>query len=558
MSTLAEDLALLYPGRADEVGAALDAVLARHAEALRPDGRRRTWTQRDAILITYADSLSAPGQAPLATLADILPRLTDGTIPTVHLLPFYPWTSDDGFSVVDYLAVDPAVGTWHDVAHLRRQVELMFDAVINHVSASSPWFAGFLADDEHRDWFLVVDEDADTSSIVRPRTLPLLTGFDTARGREHVWTTFSADQVDLNYAEPAVLLAVLDVVLTYVRRGASVIRLDAVTYLWKELGTSGVHLPQTHAVIRVLRAALDAVAPDVTLITETNVPHAENVSYFGDGHDEAQLVYNFALPPLVLHSFVAGDASALSAWAAGLTTPSQETSFFNFLASHDGIGVRGAEGILAAADLTALADRVHAHGGHVSYRAVEDGSRVPYELNINYFDALSDPAGDEPIATQVARFLTAQSIMATLPGVPGIYLHSLLGSRGWPAGVALTGANRSINREKLDRDTLLGELSHPDGRRARVLRGYQRLLRVRSGQAAFDPRASAAVIDLGPGAFALLRGSGPEAVLAVHNVTAEPLPLPAAGHDLLTDAEVAAVPPFGTVWLNGGAPWAAS
>lgn len=547
---LARHLRFLYGDRGDAAASALADLMAEYAGRLGASDRRRAWTERDAVLISYADSIRTPGEAPLRTLASVLPDLAP-EVPTVHLLPFYPWTSDDGFSVIDYTAVDPAVGTWADVAALGERVDLMFDAVVNHVSASSAWFRGFLGGDPaYLRWFITVPEGTDVSEVVRPRTLPLLTPFETSRGTELVWTTFSADQVDLNYAEPDVLLAVVRVLLEYVARGATVIRLDAVTYLWKRLGTGCVHLPETHEVIRLLRTVLDAVAPQVTLITETNVPHAENVSYFGDGHDEAQLVYNFALPPLVLHSFVAQDAAALAGWAAGLAAPSDDTRFFNFLASHDGIGIRGAEGILTDEQLRGLASRVEAHGGLVGYRSLPDGSAVPYELNVNYFDALNDPASDEPVATQVARFMTAQAIMLSLPGVPGIYVHSLFGSRGWPEGVSLTGANRTINRAKLDRDTLLDELADPTGRRARVLHAYRRLLTVRSSRAAFDPRAESRVVDLGPGLFSLERGGGSERVLCVHNVTGGTRPLPVGVRfDLLTDAEVAEVPPWGTVWL---------
>lgn len=543
-------LQFLYGEGAGAVATALAELVTRYAARLSGPGLRRVWREADVVLITYADSIRTPGEPPLRTLARVLPDLAP-EVPTVHLLPFYPSTSDDGFSVVDYLRVDPAVGTWADVAALRERVELMFDAVVNHVSAHSDWFRGFLAGDErYREWFITVPDGTDVSQVVRPRTLPLLTPFDTARGTELVWTTFSADQIDLNYAHPDVLLAVVGVLLEYVARGATVIRLDAVTYLWKRLGTSSVHLPETHRVIRLLRTVLDAVAPSTTLITETNVPHAENVSYFGDGHDEAQLVYNFALPPLVLHSFLTSDATALTRWASALETPSTETCFFNFLASHDGVGVRGAEGILTDDQLRRLASRVEAHGGLVGYRSLPDGSAVPYELNVNYYDALNDPASDEPLATRVARFVTAQAIMLALPGVPGIYVHSLFGSRGWPEGVARTGANRTINRAALDRDELVAELADPSGRRARVLAAYRRLLAVRGSCAAFAPQAPARVVDLGPGLFALERDAGAERVLCVHNVTGTPEPLPHPGKDLLTDVVVTAVPAWGTVWVE--------
>ena len=254
------------------------------------------------------------------------------------------------------------------------------------------WFQAFLKDDpQYRDYFIVVEGNPDLSQVVRPRALPLLTTFDTPSGPKQVWTTFSADQVDLNFRNPDVLLEIIDTLLFYVAQGAQFIRLDAIAYLWKEIGTSCIHLPQTHRVIRLFRSVLDAVAPHVMLITETNVPHNENISYFGNGRDEAQMVYNFALPPLVLHTFHTGNSRVLSKWAAGLNLPSDHTTFFNFLASHDGIGVNPARGILSDIEIDALIERVIQHGGLVSYKDDASGVQIPYELNINYFDALSDP-----------------------------------------------------------------------------------------------------------------------------------------------------------------------
>jgi glucosylglycerate phosphorylase len=481
-------------------------------------------TQRDALLITYGDQVREPGVAPLQTLGEFLDEHAAGAVSGVHVLPFCPSSSDDGFSVVDYRAVDPALGTWDDVCRLGRRFDLMFDAVFNHVSAGSEWFQGFLRDDpRYRDWFIAVDGEPDLSQVVRPRALPLLTPFETATGEKRVWTTFSADQVDVNVHDPDVLLALIDVLLFYVERGARFIRLDAIAYLWKEIGTSCIHLPQTHHAIQLMRTVLDEVAPDVMLITETNVPHLDNVSYFGDGHDEAQLVYNFALPPLVLHSVATGSAEALTGWAGSLETPSKGVTLFNFLASHDGIGVNPVRGILDDDEIDALVRRAPAHGGYVSYKHTPDGGRSPYELNINYFDALSDPAADEPAETQIRRFLAAQAIMLAMPGMPGIYFHSLFGSRGDRAGAEESGIPRRINRQKFERSTLDRDLADPASRRARVLFEMKALLRQRQASAVFHPAGHCEVVSTDPRVFALRRTSpdGTETALCLHNVSAE-------------------------------------
>ncbi|RLC67475.1 MAG: sugar phosphorylase [Chloroflexi bacterium] len=479
-------------------------------------------TERDVILITYGDQVTEPDKPPLQTLAEVLETYVQGVITGVHLLPFFPYSSDDGFSVIDYTAVAPALGTWADVERLSRNFRLMFDVVVNHISAHSEWFQGFLrGDPEFADYFITVEEGSDLSQVVRPRAKPLLTRVQTDRGGRLVWTTFSADQVDLNYANPDVLLRMIEVLLLYVEKGAEIIRLDAIAYLWKEVGTSCIHLEETHRVVKLFRAVLDAVAPHVILITETNVPHEENVSYFGDGFDEAQMVYQFPLPPLVLHTFHTADASRLSEWDSGLSTPSDRTTFFNFLASHDGVGVRPVEGILTPAEVQSLVERTLAHGGYVSYKTNPDGSRSVYELNISYFDVLSDPNGAEPLDLQVRRFLASQAIMLSLAGIPGIYVHSLFGSRSYRAGVEQTGQYRSINREKFGRRALEQALADPASLRHRVFYRYLDLIRTRIAQRAFHPNAPQQVLFVHPALFVLARTAptGDDPLLCVHNVS---------------------------------------
>lgn len=509
-------------------------------------------SQRDAILITYADQVQRPGQLPLVTLAEFASQYLQGLVSGLHVLPFYPSTSDDGFSVSDYYGVDPALGAWEQIERLRADFRLMFDAVFNHASAQGAWFQGFLRDEPaYRDFFIAIAGEPDLSRVVRPRALPLLTTFAAADGPRRLWSTFSADQVDLNYANPRVLLQMLDVLLFYVAHGAEWIRLDAIAYLWKQPGTPCIHLPQTHAVVQLMRAVLDLVAPQVMLVTETNVAHTDNISYFGDGANEAQMVYNFALPPLALHTLRTGDAGVLNAWAAGLTLPSSQVTFFNFLASHDGIGLNPARGILTPGQIEALVQGALAHGGRVSYKHNPDGSQSPYELNINYFDALSDPAGGEDEAVQVGRFVAAHAILLALLGVPGIYFHSLFGSRGWPQGVALTGQNRSINRQKLDVDALSAELSLANGRRRRIYERLSSMLRVRAGDPAFDPQVGQEVLDVGSSLFALRRGD----VTCLVNVSGRTVEIPPSlrhGADLLGSGEFVELEAYGIRWLKRG------
>lgn len=526
----------------------LTELMERHAAAVGDSGNRQPLSERDALLITYADQVSEPGIAPLRTLADFCARRLGEVVSGVHVLPFYPWSSDDGFSVKDYFAVAPEYGGWDDLAALRPRFDLMFDAVFNHASAQGKWFQGFLRDEPAwRDFFVTVAGDPDLAQVVRPRALPLLTEFQTARGPEKVWTTFSADQVDLNVRNPRVLLALLEALLFYVARGARFIRLDAIAYLWKEIGTPCIHLPQTHAVIQLMRAVLDEVSPRVQLITETNVPHADNLSYFGDGTNEAQLVYNFALPPLVLHALLRGDARQLTRWAATLQAPSDQTTFFNFLASHDGIGVNPARGLLPATEIDFLVERCQAHGGFINYKHNADGSKSPYELNIVYFDAVNDPAAGETVETQVNRFLVAQAIMLALAGVPGIYFHSLFGSRNDRAAALETGINRRINRQKLALAALEAELADAQSVRARVFRRFADLLAFRRAHPAFAPGAPQQVLAAGDRIFAVRRETrdARDRVLCLHNLSGERVPVPAT----LAGGATTALAPLEVRWV---------
>lgn len=485
-------------------------------------------SERDALLITYGDQITEAGKSPLKTLNNVAQKYLSGVVSGVHILPFFPWSSDDGFSVKDYFAVDPALGDWNDVRELGKHFDLMFDAVFNHMSAQSDWFKKFLSGDPaFEDFFVTVEGDPDLSQVVRPRALPLLTEFQTATGTKKVWTTFSADQVDLDVRNPKVLLALLKALLFYVENGAKFIRLDAIAFLWKRIGTRCLHLPETHRVIQLMRALLDEVAPNVMLITETNVPHADNISYFGNGANEAQLVYNFALPPLVLHSLATGNAEKLTRWASSLDLPSKQVTFFNFLASHDGVGLNPARGILSDAEIAALVSRTLEHGGLISYKNNPDGSRSPYEMNISYFDALSNPATNEPIEIQVKRFVCAHAIMFAIGGVPGIYFHSLFGSRGDRAGAEASGIPRRINRKKLTRAELEKELADPDSLRAKVLAEMRSMLQLRASEPAFNPVSQQRILNFDPRVFALERvPANGRKVVCVHNVSAETIELP--------------------------------
>ncbi|MDQ1213245.1 alpha-amylase family glycosyl hydrolase [Pantoea anthophila] len=494
--------------------------------------RKAHWDEQDVVLITYADQFRETGKPTLTTFSRFYQQHLQSLFPLVHLLPFFPWSSDDGFSVIDYHQVDPLCGDWQDVARLHQETRLMFDFVCNHMSSQSAWFRHFLAQDPGwDDFFISMPPATDLSAVTRPRTSPLLTPFQMADGdTRFIWTTFSADQIDLNFANPEVLLRMVGVLLDYLIRGADYVRLDAVGYMWKTPGTRCIHLEKTHQLVKLFRAIADQVAPGTVIITETNVPHQDNISYLGNGHDEAQMVYQFSLPPLVLHAIHTGSARALRQWASSLDLSSNDTTFFNFLASHDGIGLNPARGILSEVEIVALVRDLALEGALVSYKNNPDGTTSPYEINVTYLDALNREADDD--ATRLKRFLLAHAILLVFPGVPAIYIQSIVGGRNDYDGVRAAGHNRAINRQKYDLQTIEAALAGEEWLRQQIYTRLGQLIQLRRRQPAFHPD-NPMTISESENALLVLRRHSPdseEGLLCVFNLSGRPVetPLPEA------------------------------
>ena len=525
------------------------------------------WSQQDVLLITYGDMVRNADEAGLVTLKRFVDDELCGAINCIHLLPIFPYSSDEGFSVIDYRKIDPQLGDWSNVDEFGRGYRLMLDLVINHCSRKSEWFQDFIDGiAPGRGYFLTASPDADLSTVVRPRTHPLLTPVLTRHGERHVWTTFSEDQVDLDFSNPDVLFEFLDLLLLYASHGTQIIRLDAIAFLWKKQGSSCLHLPETHEVVKLLRDLLTLVAPDVLLMTETNVPHEENISYFGDG-DEAQLVYQFSLPPLLLHALQTGNARYLTRWAAELAPPPEGCTFLNFTASHDGIGVRPLEGLIPDEELDGLIDAVELRGGLVSRRSLPDGSQRAYELNITWFDALSGKvtlAGRTVGEMHIARFLCSQTIPLALQGIPAIYFHSLTATRNDRIAADASGHARDINRRRWTERELRRLLKDSESHTSRVFWEYLRLVRLRIVQPAFHPDAAQQVLSLGDAVFAVQRTPlvGAAAITAISNLSEEPQRIELDGAGALTDL-IAGVEyhtgaielaPYQSVWLTPSEP----
>lgn len=535
------------------------------------------FTEEDVILITYGDLFHSKDQSPLATLARLCDTYLKGTINTLHILPFFPYSSDRGFAIIDFETVDPHLGSWRDIENLEGRYQLMFDGVINHVSSKSRWFQEFLNDHPYyKDFFISYISHDDLSpkqrkTIFRPRTSDILTRFQTINGPRYVWTTFSPDQIDLNYKNPNILIRVIEILLLYVMHGADIIRLDAVTYLWAEPGTRSANLEQTHQIVKLFRDILDVVAPTTAIVTETNVTHEENISYFGNGYDEAHIIYNFALPPLVLYTFYTEDATKLSYWAGSLKKISDTATYLNFLDTHDGIGLMAVKNILKVEEINFIIHKAEEYGGLISNNTDDYGKDKPYEINITWFNALNREDSGEDIAFQVKRFVASRSIALVLQGVPAIYVHGLIGTSNDIKAVKATNLKRNINRHVFDSDTFLDKaLKDPQSKLFHINWQFGRILSIRTKQRAFHPNGAQKILMISPYVFAVLRIS-PEKdqhILTLTNVTDKrfniKIPLSKLGpkekywNDLINGAEFIAedeklhitLEPYDVLWLE--------
>jgi len=494
------------------------------------------WTEEDAILITYGNSIQDGVHKPLDLLLDFYLEQLQGALNSIHILPYFPYTSDDGFAVTDFTKVDPGLGDWPDIERIGDTVTLMSDLVLNHVSSQGAWFNAYRQRQPPYDqFFFEASPEDDLSAVVRPRTTPLLREVQTSDGPRHVWCTFSHDQIDLNFANPQVLFEILRIIRMHIDKGVRIFRLDAVAFVWKEIGTSSIHLPQTHAIIQLIRLFCDYARETVLLITETNVPKAENLSYFGQS-DEAHVIYNFPLPPLILQAMMSGSAQYLRAWQATMPPAPQGCAYFNFSASHDGIGMRPVEGLLPGDEVKRMIATIKEEGGLVSMRTGPDGQEAVYEINCGYFDAMSRTyAGVD--GYHVDRFLASQTIVMSLEGIPAFYIHSLLATPNDHEAVLHRGMNRAINRHRWDYAELKSRLADETSIHAQVLGRLTDRLKIRGKQPAFHPNATQFTLALDARVFGIWRQSRDRAqsIFALHNVSADTVDLPCESLNLISD-----------------------
>lgn len=519
------------------------------------------WDEKDAILITYGNSIKINDEIPLKTLHEFLTANLSEVISTVHILPFFPYTSDDGFAVSDFMEVNPALGSWENIKDITGNFYLMTDLVINHVSSAHQWFKNYLQEKSPgKKYFIEAEKGSDYSMVVRPRTTALFTKFRTVSGEREVWTTFSSDQVDLNFSNPEVLIEIIRVLVFYISRGARFIRLDAIAFLWKCTGTWCLHLEETHEIVKLLRNIANFVRPGTVILTETNVPNRENWSYFGND-DEAHMVYQFSLPPLLLHALFSGDADYLTNWAMEIPDISPDQTFLNYTASHDGIGVRPLEGLLPADQLESLISGMESAGGLISMRSGKDGRLSPYEINITWFDAMRLTATGSDTFHE-SRFLCSQAIMIAMKGIPAFYIHSMLATPNNYKGVEITGRERTINRKQLDKEET-DQILNADTPQSRIFTELKRLLGIRRRIPAFHPSSEQQIMNLGNHFFAFTRKdriSG-TVVQCISNITTSQKtisgfqPKSTKVYDLISEEKIYAsgqivLKPYQTVWIK--------
>lgn len=564
---LATHLAFVYP---DEDGEALMERLIQamklNDELARPRWTRSHWSERDVALITYANSVINEEEKPLQTLERFFRRHLSRHISWVHILPFFPFSSDDGFAVIDYTRVNDSFGDWDDIERIAGRSRLMADLVINHCSGMSRWFEQFRENKAPgRDYFVTGDPDMDVSAVVRPRTSPLFREVQTPDGIRHVWCTFSHDQPDLDFANPDVLLEMIRIIRYYIDRGVRIFRLDAVAFLWKEAGTSCLNLDQTHEIVRLIRTLTEFCPGDICIITETNIPNMENLAYFGNAN-EAHMVYNFSLPPLLLNTLVTGNCHGLKSWLMSMPPAQAGTTFFNFIASHDGIGLRPLEGLLTDEELGHLIGAMENNGGRVSWRTLPEGQTRPYEINITLFDALRGTLHNPEDGFQEARFILAHTIMLALEGLPAFYIHSLLSTENDHEKFANTNNNRAINRHNWNVEQLERLLSE-DNHHSRILQALKGRIDIRRRQKAFHPNAIMFTLHLGDEVFAFWRQSRRrhQSIFCLNNITDREQEIPRSSlnliasdtwTDLLSGAlieetqPVLTLAPYQSLWLS--------
>ena len=462
-------------------------------------------SEKTSLVISYGDNIYSNKANSIRVFQNFFKKNLIKYFNAVHFLPFYPSSSDSGFAVKDHYKIEKRIGSWSDIKKISKFNHVMADIVINHSSARGLWFKNFLKKKRPgKDYFLTVNSKFDVSKVVRPRDHKLLKKIDIFKKSDYLWRTFSPDQIDLNFKNPVVLLRFIKIMIHLVNNGVRIFRLDAIAYLWKKNGTNCINLNQTHQIVKLLRIITNLLNIQTVIITETNLPEKENLSYFGK-NDEANWIYNFSLPPLLIHAFLFETSSNLVKWSKSLPSAKPGNSYLNFIASHDGIGMRPTEGILNKKSLDNFLKRLKKNGSKFSFRKVQDISKKVYEANITVFDALKKSDFDPDGKFSLQRYISAHAIMISFEGIPAVYFNSLFGKSNDESKYIITGNNRDVNRYKWIYKNITKRLNDKNSKQSIFYQNLVKLLSVKKKQKAFHPNAKRTNINLGTKLFCFKR-----------------------------------------------------
>ena len=472
-------------------------------------GKKLNITEKTSALICYGDSLlNGNKEKTIKIFRKFYKKNLDKFFEIIHFLPFYPSSSDSGFAVKDHYQVDKRLGDWSEINKQSKNTNIMADVVINHASSKGLWFKNFLANKSPgKDYFLTVSKKFDISKVIRPRENKLLKRISIFKKNNLLWRTFSDDQIDLNFKSPKVLLRFIKIIINLVNNGVTIFRLDAIAYLWKKSGSKCVNLKETHEIIRLFRIVCNSLKSKPIIITETNLPEKENLSYFGRNNDEAHWIYNFSLPPLLVHSLLFEDSTYLNKWSKKLPNTKIGNNYLNFIASHDGIGMRPVEGYLKKEKLSLLFKRLKKNGGQLSYRKVRGSLKKVYEANITLFNAFQKTDYDKKGKFFFERYISAHAIMIAFEGVPAIYFNSLFGTSNDEYKYIISGNKRDLNRYKWNKKKLDNLLKNKRSKQSIFYNEILNLISIKKQNKAFHPNAKRENLNMGKKIFCFKRTS---------------------------------------------------
>ena len=525
--------------------------------------KKKSISEKTTLVICYGDSVYSEKKKSIRVFQSFFQKKLKNYFNTIHFLPFYPSSSDSGFAVKDHYKIEKRIGNWSDIKKISKSSHVMADIVINHSSARGLWFKNFLKKKRPgKDYFLTVNSKFNTSKVVRPRDHKLLKKIDIFGKSDFLWRTFSADQIDLDFKNPSVLLRFIKIMVHLVSNGVTIFRLDAIAYLWKKNGTNCINLKQTHEIVKLFRLISNLLNVETIIITETNLPEKENLSYFGK-NDEANWIYNFSLPPLLIHAFLFENSSYLNKWSKNLPNTKNDNCYLNFIASHDGIGIRPTEGLLNKKTLNNFLDRLKKNGSKFSYRKVQNKAKKVYEANITVFDALKKSDYDPKGKFFLERYVAAHAIMISFEGIPAIYFNSMFGTSNDEAKFIITGNNRDVNRYRWNFKNITNKLKNNKSKQNIFYQNICNLLNIRRKQKAFHPNALRINLNFGKKVYAFKRVSidKKQTILCITNLSSKIQKTEISQKYLkmknlinskiqIEDRKFLVLRPFETIWLS--------